>query len=59
MSHEALTLTADERRALRQQFASIVESLAHPAGIHAVSVALLYRAPESVLDPSLQRLWRY
>lgn len=59
MQHEAVSLTADERRALKQQFASIADALAHPAGIHAVSVALLYQAPESVLGPSLQRLWRY
>lgn len=59
MIHEALKLTEDERRALMQQFSSIVLAAAHPAAVHAVSAALMYRSPWSVIDPSLQRLWRY
>lgn len=55
MKHESVTLTDAER----QQYSDISRSLAQPYDIHALSNAVAYKVPWSIVDRALETFWRY
>jgi hypothetical protein len=55
---ETLSLSADERQALRQQFGAIVGELANAGPGQTISFALLYHAPVALIEHSIDNLWR-